>query len=106
MAWKWQLTMPGMTVRPARSTTRSSGRRPPGSAVLHRGDPVALDHHRRPLEHGAVADHHPGAVEDQPAAVAGHRLSPRATGRRSGMSRMWASNPVIRDTCSAMKADS
>ena len=26
VAWKWQLTMPGMTVRPARSTTRSSGR--------------------------------------------------------------------------------
>ena len=26
VAWKWQFTMPGMTVRPPRSTTRSSGR--------------------------------------------------------------------------------
>ena len=25
VAWKWQFTMPGMTTRPARSTTRSSG---------------------------------------------------------------------------------
>ncbi len=31
VAWKWQLTMPGMTVRPPRSTTRSSGRGPPGT---------------------------------------------------------------------------
>ena len=66
MAWKWQLTMPGMTVRPARSTTRSSGRGPPGRPSLHRGDPVAVDHDGGPLEDGAVADHHPGPFQHQP----------------------------------------
>ena len=59
MAWKWLLTMPGMTVRPSSATTRSSGAvstgAPVRTVVMRRSSTTTVERGRAPSASRTVA---------------------------------------------------